>query len=129
MSDPPAIRDSDFRYFDAALLDYFASQTNRFTVERSPLDVEVTGRDESGGSWRVRLDLRLRSDGSDILVPFFHDLASLPKLERQRWLEFEVADPDLMALEDDGRFIAAYRQNYDGEFVDWPPKEGEPANG
>ncbi len=129
MSDLSAIRDSDFRYFDAALLDYFASQTNRFTVKRSPMDVEVTGRDESGGDWRVRLDLRLRSDGSDILVPFIPDLATLPQLERQRWLEFEVADPDLTALGDDGRFLAAYRQNYEGEFVDWPPTEGEPANG
>jgi hypothetical protein len=112
-----------FKYFDVVLLDYFSRLPDRFQVSRSPLDVEVASR-SSSDYWRIRFDLRLSKERTDILVPFAPDFAKLPSLEQQRWKEFELADPPLLPLEEDARFLAAYRQDYEGEFVDWPP-EGE----
>jgi len=110
-----------FRYFHTGVLSRFEAQPSRFGVEDEELNWTIQAASSEAGWRQVRFDKRLAADGTDLLVPFFGDLAKVPVSEQRHWQEFEVENPALMPLEQDHRFIAAYRQNYWGEFVDWPP--------
>ncbi|HEY5624851.1 MAG TPA: hypothetical protein VIT93_00025 [Dehalococcoidia bacterium] len=102
----------------------YTDAPSEFLIDDSPAVLTIMGRE--GPPVRLDFRKRLTKEGGHVLAPESYDFDSLPADERAYWERHEVF-PELVPLDEDTGFIAAYRQNELGEFVDHG-EEGEPAN-